>query len=300
MPTTSAQQFPDDTPSIFRFLGITEFLRWRVYFIGASEITPEQAGYLWSLKHSNRTFNVKQAKKYSDDMRAGRWTELSSAMFFSGERMVDGQTRANALTLSQTTQSFLVVVRPDDDSGQYDIGYQRRVSDFLDLQVAENFQGMTKFAIAATTPALGIYFLWAHGSSEEYQMRSRMKEVELLDRERDMVVFAVQCRRNWKKQHGNEIPSGALAGLLECWKYDAMIGTHYADAITTERNVSEESAAYRVTRWIASNIGKARKQPTIPAFWNVVVAGFDYFRVDRRYTSVRVPSDTFLRPKGGA
>jgi hypothetical protein len=298
MVTTATQYYPDDTPSIFRFLGITQFLRWRGFYIGCAEITPEQAAYLWSLKHSNRTFNAKQAKKYAKDMRAGRWAKLASMISFAGERMVDGQTRDDALMTSQTTQSFVIVVRPEDDAGNFDIGNQRRVADFLDLEVSSHFQGVSKFAIAATTPGLAVYFLWAHGSSENYQLRTRLEEVELIAQDRVLTVFAVQCRRNWEKRHNSQLPAAALAALLECYKFDPVSGAHYAEAVTTEAGVEFDSPPNKVTTWIRNHIGRGKQMPTATVYWNKVVMGYDAYRRGAAHPKKKIPTDTFLRPKG--
>jgi len=297
----------DDVPEIFRFLGVESIIRWEQYFIAPALITPDQARTIAERMHSNRDYSDRRMQRYLKDMDRGAWKALSSTIYFSGPNLVDGQTRIKALVrsgeagMAGQAQSFLIVVRPEGDDGAYDMQHQRRVSDFLDMTVAENFEGMNKHQVAWTAEALAIYFLWARDSLKEYETRSRMQEVELLTEDTELTIFGVTCRQAWFRQHHNPLPMAALAALFACFHTDRAVAEQFALAVTTHENVLLESPADRVTKWINDHVLDARRgksEPNSFQWWNCVVTGFEHFRTGRELASFRLPSDRFVMPKG--
>ena len=103
-------------------------------------ITPERAIELLKLNGGNRRYRQRQAEKYAADMRAGRWHQDVQPIVIDWNGVLrNGQHRLNALILSGTQQTFILVTNVDPkDADTIDCGLSRSTSDVLGYNGYDN------------------------------------------------------------------------------------------------------------------------------------------------------------------
>ena len=182
-------------PELFTALGVTKAIEDDGIWIGFVTLTPERAAYLLdpARNHSNRRMSPKQVKKYSRDMRGGRWSKYSSMMAGVGEGMSDGQTRAQSVLNTGITQKFVMQIREVGDEVWYDIGPQRSVIDTLQQGSQHIFEGEKPSALNTVAEPLALNWLWMRGDYELYRDASRPQIAELLPRDAELTVWAAKC-----------------------------------------------------------------------------------------------------------
>ena len=122
------------------------------------DVSPELAETWLSRNPNNRNLRKAVTEAYARDMAAGRWLVNGETIKFdTSGHLRDGQHRLNAVVLSQTTVSMVVIrgLSPDV-MPTVDAGAKRTYSDALKLQGEDN----TATLAAVTRRAL----MWERGA----------------------------------------------------------------------------------------------------------------------------------------
>lgn len=104
------------------------------------EIGPERALELLEHNERNRKMDFSLVELYRRQMEAGEWRFVGDPIRVSVTgRLLDGQNRLQAVVLSKTTQSFVLVTNLPDESQPYmDVGKKRSASDVFTMYEVPN------------------------------------------------------------------------------------------------------------------------------------------------------------------
>ncbi len=114
------------------------------------ELSPPQAAVFFSEHQGhNRDFSLTKANYYADAMKRGDWKLIHQGLaFYRDGKIADGQHRLAAVTISDTTQKFVMFPNfGDGDVDAIDVGKVRSAGDAVQLLGVED--GRFKASVSA-------------------------------------------------------------------------------------------------------------------------------------------------------
>ena len=112
-------------------------------------IGPERAAQMLEMNTSNfRKLDQTRVRLFAKEMESGNWKENGESIKFSGNLLVDGQTRLSAIVKSGVTIRMVVVY--DADKGGIDRGKSRTVGQWLahhGIKNSSNIAAMAKLCV---------------------------------------------------------------------------------------------------------------------------------------------------------
>ena len=288
-------------PRIFELLGITEWLYDPdgPYYTAHLELTPELAKLLQApeIAHSNRDRSPTVVNKLADDMRAGMFGPYCSMFSFAGEVMTDAFHRDEAVALSETTQRFVIVVRPEDDPGIFDQQHKRSFSE-SEAMKATTLEEIPKRKRGPIGTALVIHRVWAGVSLEKYRIVSDQQKEHHFHADAEETLQLHRVREMFREATFKPLPVEATAGWAGILEHDRARANAFVLHFETAEKQKEGDPCYRLYRWLHSRVAAKTDRTSAQSFYNAVVFCYDAWCGGRSAYKIDVPSGAFLTPKG--
>lgn len=177
-------------------------------------VTPREAKEWLETKnfHNNRPMSEATVRKYSQEMKAGRWKVNGESIIFSASgRLLNGQHRLKACIMANVPFTTVLVKGADDDTfDTIDDGKSRNLGDVLAIRGEHG-----AYALAS-----GLRFVWEYGSGQFLSHGGSRKIIstkqlleKLLDKHQGLRASAKLCKALEKKPGGLLLPPSLSIGL---------------------------------------------------------------------------------------
>lgn len=254
-------------------------LRWRIHGENGAErmtITPAIAKVMLEWNDRNRPVSSATVKKYAAAIAAGRWAYTGEPIIFSGERLIDGQHRLEAVIQSgQAIEALIVFGAPDDAFAFIDVGKTRTASDIFAINGVKNWTLMAAAIVWVAGYERGTIGAAAKGGAmdhqqlyDEYMLHEGMQESawvghsfaqSRLASPSTMVAFHYLCARK-SRRAADEFFQRVADGIGFTSKNDPAYKLHrrLMDSVTKEeKRLNRKSvAAITVKAWNAARLGR--------------------------------------------
>lgn len=174
--------------------------------VTSERITPAKAEAWLNRNKTNRKLRTGVAEKYSDDMRAGRWTTCPMPIsFYADGDLADGQHRLFAIVDSGLPQTFLVARGLERVDGlNIDTGMNRSIVDNGRISGVDANLSNTLIGVARAVEA---------GSPSPASSVSNTAKMEIVNRHRECCEWAMKNGPRSKYLRNSLV----LAAIARAW-----------------------------------------------------------------------------------
>lgn len=136
------------------------------------QMTPEWATELLKTNTNNRGISKARVKSFAKQIKKGKWRKTGQGVSVAASgRLLDGQTRLNAVIQSGTATTMVVAFNCDEDSfAVFDTGRARSATDVLKIAGCEQHQNIISAGLRLAIPLIEnpeAYFAISQGITNE-------------------------------------------------------------------------------------------------------------------------------------
>jgi len=136
------------------------------------EMTPEWAAHLLQTNTNNRGLSRSRVLSFAKQIQKGKWRKTGQGISVSSTgRLLDGQTRLNAVIQSGITTTMVIAWNCDEDSfAVFDTGRARSATDILKIAGCEQHQNIISAGLRLAIPLIEnpeAYFAISQGITNE-------------------------------------------------------------------------------------------------------------------------------------
>jgi len=173
-------------------------------------VTPELASVWLEKNDGNRSITRSHLRFLTKQMADGKWKLTGEPIQFSDTgRLIDGQTRLNAVIESKTTQDFMVAFNvPDAHQAVIDTGKNRSAGDVL------NMSGINNHTIAAAMIKAYMRFrqnISSYGGDKRY-VSSNQDVLEEYSSQPELYSKTTLASQRWYKNSQQIMPASIIGG----------------------------------------------------------------------------------------
>jgi len=286
-------------PEVFSWFGVQpgEWCYRKGTYCALVTLTPEIARRLLApeIAHSNRDRSPTKVASFADDMKAGMWSPNCSMISMAGTVLADGQTRDEAVVVSDTEQDFVLVVRPANDPGVFDQQHKRKFTE-AEAMRASHIDGIPRNQRGPIATAILIHRLWAGVSYDRFRTASDQLKHNHFHTDEDETVRLYEARTAFYAEAHQPLPVECVAGMAACLEYDREHAGAFLECFASAARQPVGHPAHKLFHWLQQPL---RGRTGVHEFYNAAICCCEAFVRDRDIRTISVSKTTFERPRWG-